>query len=151
MIHPLESTSQPVPVSRNGAGLIFFQPAPQLRTTSDPTSAITRTVAGFARRMISCSVVASAARAARGIRVASRASETAKARERSMGRWPSDPLRLRDGRDGLGDGERRLGLPHGARVLDLGVPLGVMLLGLGDQALGVLEHGLALRGHLHAL
>ncbi len=55
--HPAWSTNQPVPVSRNTGGLTVRGPAPQSSVTSASTSVLTRTTAGLARSMASCTVI----------------------------------------------------------------------------------------------
>ena len=51
----------------------------------------------------------------------------------------------------FGLGLRGLGLPHGVGVIDLGLRLGVILLGVGDHLLGLLHQALGLRRELHRL
>ena len=52
--------NHPVPVSMNGAVWIVTGPVPQFMVTSAPTSEVTSTTAGVARRMASCTVSADA-------------------------------------------------------------------------------------------
>src|SRR5215475_6279673 len=54
MTHPEGSMNHPVPVSRKGGGVMVCWALPQLRVTSAATSEMTSTVAGFARRTVSC-------------------------------------------------------------------------------------------------
>src|SRR5262245_51124410 len=54
MTHPEGSMNHPVPVSRKGGGVMDCWPLPQLSETSAATSEMTSTVAGLARRTVSC-------------------------------------------------------------------------------------------------
>src|SRR5690348_5962598 len=54
MTHPEGSMNHPVPVSRKGGGVMDCWPLPQLSVTSAAISEMTSTVAGLARRTVSC-------------------------------------------------------------------------------------------------